>query len=58
LPKNSYEDPNYELNKTCSKCGAVTLTENEEMFIQHAKTITQEGLSHLQDVSFMPVFLK
>lgn len=52
LPKSSYEDPNYELNKTCSKCGAVTLNENEEIFIQHPKTITQEGLDQLQDINF------
>ena len=52
LPKESYKDPNYELNKICDKCGSVTLSENEEIFIQHPKTITQEGLAQLQDINF------
>lgn len=52
LPKGSYIDGNYRVKSVCSKCGAVSLIEDDKKNIIEAPVLNRIGVRNLQDVSY------
>ena len=56
LPKNSFQDENYCLERVCTKCGSKKYEEDNSKYSYLTKSLSVEGVDVLKEVNKMAEF--